>query len=89
MSALSGFGRLKRRTTESGWGGQLLIEKFIERSFAIDRLRVGPLAGYIDLLANRFTAQGVFPGPESNSTPPRWPFQPLARSERPQRKANR
>ena len=28
-----------------------MIETFFDRSFAIDRLRQGPLAGHIDLLA--------------------------------------
>jgi len=34
-----------------------MIETFFDRSFAIDRLRVGPLAGHIDLLADRLSTQ--------------------------------
>jgi site-specific recombinase XerD len=35
-----------------------LVQTFFERSFAINRLRQGPLAGYIDLLAARLAADG-------------------------------
>jgi len=35
-----------------------MIETFFDRSFAIDRLRQGPLAGHIDLLANRLSTEG-------------------------------
>jgi len=35
-----------------------LLETFFQRSFAIRRLRRGPLAEYIDLLADRLAAQG-------------------------------
>ena len=35
-----------------------MLETFFQRSFAIRRLRHGPLAGHIDLLADRLAAQG-------------------------------
>ena len=35
-----------------------MVETFFERSFAINRLRQGPLAGHIDLLADRLAAHG-------------------------------
>jgi hypothetical protein len=35
-----------------------LVQTFFERSFAIDRLRQGPLAGHIDLLAARLSTHG-------------------------------
>jgi hypothetical protein len=45
-----------RRDPESG--GNDLVQTFFERSFAINRLRQGPLAGHIDLLAARFGTHG-------------------------------
>ena len=35
-----------------------MLETFFQRSFAMRRLRHGPLAGHIDLLANRLAAEG-------------------------------
>ena len=35
-----------------------MVETFFERSFAINRLREGPLAGHIDLLAARLKTDG-------------------------------
>jgi hypothetical protein len=35
-----------------------VLEAFFQRSFAIRRLRHGPLTGHIDLLADRLAAQG-------------------------------
>lgn len=35
-----------------------MVQTFFERSFAIDRLRQGPLAGHIDLLAARLATDG-------------------------------
>jgi len=35
-----------------------LVQTFFERSFAINRLRQGPLAGHIDLLAARLATHG-------------------------------
>ena len=35
-----------------------MVETFFERSFAINRLRQGPLAGHIDLLAARLKTDG-------------------------------
>ena len=35
-----------------------MVQTFFERSFAIDRLRQGPLAGHIDLLAARLATHG-------------------------------
>lgn len=35
-----------------------MVETFFERSCTINRLRQGPLAGHIDLLADRFAAHG-------------------------------
>ena len=35
-----------------------MVQKFFERSFAINRLRQGPLAGHIDLLAARLETAG-------------------------------
>ena len=39
-------------------GGNDLVQTFFERSFAINRLRQGPLAGHIDLLAARLATHG-------------------------------
>jgi hypothetical protein len=39
-------------------GGNDLVQTFFERSFAINRLRQGPLAGHIDLLAARLATLG-------------------------------
>src|ERR1700719_3876251 len=39
-------------------GGSDLVQTFFERSFAINRLRQGPLAGHIDLLAARLATDG-------------------------------
>ena len=39
-------------------GGNDLVHTFFERSFAINRLRQGPLAGHIDLLAARLATHG-------------------------------
>lgn len=35
-----------------------MVQTFFERSFAINRLRQGPLAGHIDLLAARLETDG-------------------------------
>ena len=35
-----------------------MVQTFFERSFAINRLRQGPLAGHIDLLAARLATHG-------------------------------
>ena len=35
-----------------------MVQTFFERSFAINRLRQGPLAGHIDLLAARLATDG-------------------------------
>ena len=35
-----------------------MVETFFERSYTIERLRQGPLAGHIDLLAGRLVAEG-------------------------------
>jgi site-specific recombinase XerD len=45
-----------RRDPESG--GNDLVQTFFERSFAINRLRQGPLAVHIDLLAARLATHG-------------------------------
>src|SRR3954451_18537104 len=39
-------------------GGNDLVQTFFERSFAINRLRQGPSAGHIDLLAARLATRG-------------------------------
>ena len=39
-------------------GGHDLVQTFFERSFAINRLRQGPLAGHIELLAARLETHG-------------------------------
>jgi len=39
-------------------GGNDLVQTFFERSFAINRLRQGPLTGHIDLLAARLATDG-------------------------------
>lgn len=39
-------------------GGRDLLETFFTRSCIIERLRKGPLAGHIDLLADRFAIYG-------------------------------
>src|SRR5712671_1865762 len=49
-------GMSTRRDSESG--GNDLVQTFFERSFAINRLRQGPLAGHIDLLAARLATDG-------------------------------
>ena len=40
------------------WRNDDLVQTFFERSFAMNRLRQGPLAGHIDLLAARLAADG-------------------------------
>ena len=39
-------------------GGNDLVQTFFKRSFVINRLRKGPLAGHIDLLAARLATHG-------------------------------
>jgi hypothetical protein len=46
------------RLSDPESGGNDLVQTFFERSFAINRLRQGPLAGHIDLLAARLATHG-------------------------------
>jgi hypothetical protein len=55
-SATPSISRSLPRDPESG--GSDLVQTFFERSFAINRLRQGPLAGHIDLLAARLATDG-------------------------------
>jgi site-specific recombinase XerD len=52
------YDAVKVSSSDPGWEEKTLLETFFKRPCTITRLRQGPLAGHIDLLADRLAAHG-------------------------------